>query len=124
MRNIRIVIWLCLGALCIYSGCTTYHSVGFTGGYNSQELGNNRYRVWFLYNGPRAVTGLGTTRKYLEHRCAEVTVENKKRYFVIESESRSLIPLKLEYVIMTYDEIPNRIEQIFHAQDILRDSGK
>jgi hypothetical protein len=86
--------------LALATGCTTYHQAGLSGGYRDKHLDGNRYQVSFFYNGPRAVFGgTDSVRRFLERRCAELTIEKGMKYFVIESEARSAVPMKLEYTI-------------------------
>jgi hypothetical protein len=115
---ILVLLFLSICTNCGIDTGTRYHSSSgsVTGGYNSKKLEESRYRVWFLYNG---FTEWSAVRKYLKFRCAEITVENGKHYFVVESEDHTHVPLKLEFVIMLSDSIPDEDEQGFAAQEVI-----
>lgn len=61
-------------------GCTPYKADGIMGGYSNLQLNQNTYEVAFRGNGftsPERVHG------FLLRRCAEITLKNGYKYFVI-----------------------------------------
>lgn len=79
MRAI-LVLLLCLGL----TGCATgYARRGFTGGYSDMQLQDDIFRVTFSGN---AYIGRGKVEDYTLLRCAELTLEQGYRYFIIIDE--------------------------------------
>lgn len=74
----------------LISGCATlYQSKGLTGGFSDTKLSENTYQVRFQGNG---YTSQGRSSQFILRRCAEITLENDKRYFVMSaSESESSV---------------------------------
>ena len=70
------------------SGCaTSYQAKGLTGGYTETRLSEDAYQVQFEGNG---YTSQEKASRFILRRCAELTLENGKRYFTITSnESQS-----------------------------------
>lgn len=72
---------LITAVICSLWNCATpYQSQGLLGGYSSIDLGNDILDVRFQGNQH---TDSGQVRKYLLYRCAELTLENNFKYFVI-----------------------------------------
>ncbi len=75
-----LVLLLCLGLV----GCATgYARRGFTGGYSDMKLQDDIFRVAFSGN---AYIGRGRVEDYTLLRCAEVSLENGYKYFIIIDE--------------------------------------
>lgn len=75
---------LCLGLV----GCATgYAKRGFTGGYSDMKLQDDIYRVAFSGN---AYIGRGRVEDYTLLRCAELTLEQGYRYFIIIDEKSGI----------------------------------
>jgi hypothetical protein len=67
----------------IISCATTYQSNSLTGGYSEMRLGENMFKVSFKGNG---YTHAQRAEDLCLLRCAELTVNNGFRYFVIVDE--------------------------------------
>ena len=79
MRSINNII--CLTVLLFFWGCATpYQPKGLLGGYSSEPLGNDMLDVRFEGNQN---TSQEQVNNYLLYRCAELTIENGFKYFVI-----------------------------------------
>jgi len=79
MRSITIL--LIAVSLCSLWNCATpYQPKGMLGGYSSEILGNDILDVRFQGNQH---SDPNDVRKYLLYRCAELTLENNFKYFVI-----------------------------------------
>ncbi len=84
MRNSLLMVTLCL----LSFGCATgYHQSGFSGGFRDTKLQEGTYRVEFRGNG---YTGNQKSEDFVLLRCAEITLENGYRYFVIVDEKSVL----------------------------------
>ena len=68
MRAILVLL-----VLLVISCSTPYQPKGALGGYSSEKIGANTYRVEFKGNQH---TNTLKTFEYLERRCAEITNEN------------------------------------------------
>lgn len=88
MRNLflsklkAILLIIALGSILIsFSSCgaTAYGPDSYRGGYSEMQLASNTYRVYF---GSNAYTSKERNAKFLMRRCAELTLELGKRYFV------------------------------------------
>ncbi len=72
-------------SLLILINCSTpYQPKGALGGYSSNQLQNNTYKVVFKGNQH---TSAKTVFQQLERRCAEITIENGFDYFIIFEDS-------------------------------------
>ncbi len=73
---------ICLLVLAtMVSGCaTTYHRQTWTGGYSDTKIQDDIFRVEFAGN---AYVSRGKVEDFALLRCAEVTLENGYKYFVI-----------------------------------------
>jgi len=68
----------------VYNCSTPYQPKGALGGYSSNQLNENNYKVSFKGNQHTAAE---TVFDYLLRRCAEVTIEEKGKYFIIYEDS-------------------------------------
>ena len=67
-------------------GCATaYQPKGLTGGFAETSLGNDMYQVRFQGNG---YTSQDRASEFLLRRCAELTLEQGKRYFALGDSDR------------------------------------
>ena len=79
MRKVRTKISVII--ILIISGCSTpYQPKGLLGGYESENIFNNNYRVSFTANQH---TKISAVRESLIKRCAEITVKNGFSFFMI-----------------------------------------
>ena len=79
MRTIIIILILSL------IGCSTpYQPKGALGGYSSEKIGKNTYRVEFIGNQH---TKTVEVFENLERRCAEIAIENGYDFFIIYEDS-------------------------------------
>ena len=70
-----------IAASIVLAACSTpYGSCGLLGGYTETQLADNVWQVTFEANG---YTRQATTVRYAMLRCAELTLEQGYRYFVI-----------------------------------------
>jgi hypothetical protein len=63
---------------------TPYQPKGALGGYSSNQLEDNTYRVIFKGNQH---TKAETVFEYLERRCAEITIKKGYKYFIVIEDS-------------------------------------
>ncbi len=83
MRTV-LVLLLCLGLV----GCATgYARHGFSGGYSDMKLQDDIFRVMFSGN---AFCGRGRAEDFTLLRCAELTLEQGYRYFIIIDEKSEI----------------------------------
>jgi len=69
----------------LFCGCSTpYQPKGGLGGYSSDPLDDNKFRVTFRGNQH---TKAKTVFEYLERRCAEITISKGHEYFIIYEDS-------------------------------------
>tara|TARA_Y100001954_G_C15618800_1_gene506695 strand:- start:230 stop:718 length:489 start_codon:yes stop_codon:yes gene_type:complete len=80
MKKLFLVLMVCL---INYSCATKYQPRMWKGGFESTQLGEDMYRVTFIGNGYTSST---KAQDYCLLRCAELTIENGYKYFVIISE--------------------------------------
>jgi hypothetical protein len=74
----KIVMVLCIMVL---AGCVTpYQKLGLGGGFSDFALSDDTYKISFRGNG---YTSADIVQDYLLRRCAEITLQNGYRYFVI-----------------------------------------
>lgn len=77
-----LLLGLCILSLASCSS-TKYGPAVRSGGYSTLQMGNNVYRVYF---GSNAHTSKEVSARFLLRRCAEVTLEQGKRYFILNSQ--------------------------------------
>lgn len=70
--------------LLMCSCSTPYQPKLILGGYNSSQLGNNTYKVTFKGNQH---TPAQTVYDYLLRRCAEITIKEECKYFIVYEDS-------------------------------------
>lgn len=71
----------CFCLVAFLSGCATpYQSLGLGGGYSESKLDEDTYKVSFRGNG---YTSQEAVQDNLLRRCAELTMQNGYKYFVI-----------------------------------------
>jgi hypothetical protein len=80
MQGVMRCYFVCLLFLSLAGCSTSYKPNGLTGGYSDMRLSNNTYKVSFRGNG---FTSQDKVQNLLLRRCAELTKQNKYRYFVI-----------------------------------------
>ena len=77
-----VLLSLCI--LCLAScSATQYGPTVRSGGYSTLPMGDNIYRVYF---GSNAHTSKEVSARFLLRRCAELTLEQGKRYFILNSQ--------------------------------------
>lgn len=82
------IICLLILTIMLISGCATgYHKVGFTGGYSEMKIQDDIFKVEFRGN---AKTSMARAEDFALLRCAEVTLENGYRHFIIVDEKSTL----------------------------------
>jgi hypothetical protein len=77
-------IYIILIAILVSNCSTPYQPKGALGGYSSNKLNENNYKVSFKGNQHTTAT---TVLDYLLRRCAELTIEEKGKYFVVYEDS-------------------------------------
>ena len=76
---------LILAIVFLFYGCSTpYQPYGALGGYRSTQLGENTYKVIFKGNQH---TKTETVYNYLIRRCAEITIDEGYKYFIVYEDS-------------------------------------
>jgi len=84
MNKIVCVLSFCL----LVAGCATpYQPVGLTGGYSETRLQEDVFIVHFRGNGH---TSLDRCSDFALLRCADLTLQNKFKYFVIADSSQGI----------------------------------
>ena len=68
----------------VYNCSTPYQPKGALGGYSSNQLKANNYKVSFKGNQH---TSAEMIFDYLLRRCAEITIEEKGKYFIVYEDS-------------------------------------
>ncbi len=71
-------------AILVYDCSTPYQPKGALGGYSSNQLIENNYKVSFKGNQH---TTAETVFDYLLRRCAEITIEENGKYFIVYEDS-------------------------------------
>jgi hypothetical protein len=71
-------------AILVCNCSTPYQPKGALGGYSSNQLNENNYKVSFKGNQH---TTAEAVFDYLLRRCAEITIEEKGKYFIIYEDS-------------------------------------
>ncbi len=75
-------------SLLLYFGCATnYQNAGFSGGFSETQLSENVWRVNFRGNG---YTRMERSTDFALLRCAELTIDNGYKYFLIINENSSI----------------------------------
>lgn len=85
----RCLVTTTLTVLCLLatSACgTQYQKSGFSGGYSETKIQDGVYKVTFRGNG---YTGRETVANYALLRCAEVTLQNGFKYFIVHDGDTS-----------------------------------
>ncbi|MCI4669091.1 MAG: hypothetical protein MRZ79_13230 [Bacteroidia bacterium] len=89
IKSIRISSSILALAFLLSSCVTAYQASGFTGGYEQMRLNDNTYNVSFHGNG---FTTESLTSVFILRRCAELTLENGRRYFeLLNSNTNSTV---------------------------------
>jgi len=82
-------------ALSLTSCSTSHQFKSLTGGYSSTQLSNNTFQVRFQGNG---YTSQDKTSQYILRRCAEITLEEGKRYFsMMDNQNMSSNPGNISF---------------------------
>ena len=92
MKNHKI-FYIIFSVLLLINCSTPYQHKGALGGYSSNQLNKNNYKVSFKGNQH---TTAETVFDYLLHRCAEITIEEKGKYFIIYEDSSYLDKIVME----------------------------
>ena len=117
--------------LLILSACSTgYKEKGFSGGYSEFKISDNSYRVTFEGNG---YTKNEDVQKMLLKRCAELTLKEHFKYFVLGNgdteSSLQLLDTNTEMnfvsahtiaVIMKMTNSPDKRKIFYDAQLVLK----
>ncbi len=101
MKSIRRIVIpaFALVALLVLSGCATpYQNTGFAGGFSESRTGRSKFSVAFAGNGYTSGKRAG---ELCLLRCAELTLGNEFRYFVL-SENRNEIDRSTSITSGTY----------------------
>ena len=81
----KISFYILTFLVLIFMNCSTpYQPRGALGGYSSNQLEDNTYRVLFKGNQH---TKAETVFDYLERRCAEIALAEGFKYFIIYEDS-------------------------------------
>ncbi len=115
MKRILVVLAASIALL----GCaTTYEpsDIGLAGGFSEVRLGPNTYRVLVEGNG---FTTRNDVEQFAMRRCAELTLEQGKRYFVIE---RKRAWVERRYSRDSVSEFPRNESVMTAVNDNERDS--
>lgn len=83
MKTVRFVMCI-IFAISVMNCSTPYQPIGALGGYSSNQLGDNTYKVLFKGNQH---TKAETVFDNLLLRCAELTIEEGHKYFIIYEDS-------------------------------------
>lgn len=78
-------ICLALLALMLSACATFYQPLAYGGGYSNTQLGDDIFQVRFQAN---AYTSDNRTSQLLLRRCAELTLEQNKRYFQLQAQTQ------------------------------------
>lgn len=74
-------------ALIVASACaTSYHSSGFTGGYNETQLGDDTFQIFFAGNG---YTSVERATDFAMLRSSEVARDHGFSFFVVHEREQS-----------------------------------
>jgi len=77
-------IFTILITILVYNCSTPYQPKGALGGFSSNQLNENNYKVSFKGNQH---TTAETVFDYLLRRCAEITIEEKGKYFIVYDDN-------------------------------------
>lgn len=83
MKTARFVMCI-IFAISVMNCSTPYQPLGALGGYSSNQLGDNTYKVLFKGNQH---TKAETVFDNLLLRCAEITIEKGQNYFIVYEDS-------------------------------------
>lgn len=83
MKTVRLVMCI-IFAISVMNCSTPYQPLGALGGYSSNQLGDNTYKVLFKGNQH---TKAETVFDNLLLRCAEITIEEGHKYFIVYEDS-------------------------------------
>ena len=86
-------IFTILLVILVYNCSTPYQPKGVLGGYNSNQLKENNYTVSFKGNQH---TTAETVFDFLLRRCAEITIEEKGKYFIVYEDSSYIDKIVME----------------------------
>lgn len=86
-------IFTILIAILAYNCSTPYQPKGALGGYSSNQLKENNFKVSFKGNQH---TTAETVFDYLLRRCAEITIEENGKYFIVYEDSSYLNKIVFE----------------------------
>ena len=86
-------IYIILIAILVCNCSTPYQPKGALGGYSSSQLIENNYKVIFKGNQH---TQAKTVFDYLLRRCAEITIEENGKYFIVYEDSSYIDKTTLE----------------------------
>ncbi|HLR25000.1 MAG TPA: hypothetical protein VK112_03965 [Fodinibius sp.] len=96
----------------IFSGCTSSYHVSETGGgFSITKLADNTYQVHNLSNRH---TSQKEISEYILRRCAQMTLEEDSRYFIISSQSQSFSESEnnsISYGQVIFKILPNNNQQ-------------
>lgn len=95
MRRIIRILTFGIVVATMATGCATtsyYHIKKGSGGFSRTKLANNTYEV--------QITGASPSKmgQFLFRRCAQITLEHGKRYFIIFSRSQSDSHAEAKYI--------------------------
>ncbi len=83
MKIVKFVMCI-IFAISVMNCSTPYQPLGVLGGYSSNQLGDNTYKVLFKGNQH---TKAETVFDNLLLRCAELTIKERQNYFIIYEDS-------------------------------------
>lgn len=83
-RNIRFLVLSLLSAWSLSSCATSYQSFGLTGGYKQIQESEDTWRIRVDGN---SYTSQERIAEFTSRRCAEIALENGKRYYQVVSQS-------------------------------------
>ncbi len=89
--NILITVF----TIFVLIGCSTpYQPIGILGGYSSNKISDDYYRVIFRGNQH---TKADKVNEYILQRSAEITIDNKFEYFVIYDDSSYIDIISMDH---------------------------
>lgn len=83
--RIRNPLGLGILSLAVLSCATAYQPTGLSGGFEETKLGQSVFQVRFAGNG---FSSHGRVASFLLRRCAELSLEEGSRYFLVESAEK------------------------------------
>ncbi len=97
------LFFILINFILFFISCATpYQRAGFSGGYSELQVKRDIWKVFFSAN---AFTSMDTVQTYLIYRCAELTLENNKKYFVVLSLSSNYSTYSYKTPIIRQGEI-------------------